>query len=123
MRPPVVGSTTIRKLVPPKRHACVEGTSVVKISRPETRMGRNTLRSPVVVALGKSMYQPMCLLGESSAVGGVVSVDQFGTELDTTRKVLPLVVTLVIVCCRSWLLPLSVVCTETVAPSFLSQMP
>src|SRR6185436_7871099 len=103
MRPPVIGSTTIRKLVPPNRHACVDGTSVVKMSRPAVSMGRKTLRSPVVVALGKSMYQPMCFDGESSAVGGVVSVDQFGVEFDTTRKELVPMVTLLMVCCRSWL--------------------
>src|SRR5262245_42035578 len=58
------------KLVPPNRHACVSGSNVVKISRPAVRMGRNTARSPVALAFGKSSSQPMCLGGESLALGG-----------------------------------------------------
>src|SRR5215510_1211452 len=70
------------KLVPPNRQACVSGSSVVKIRRPEVRMGRNTLRSPVVVAFGKSRTQPMCLGGESLALGGWIgSAGLFGSVI------------------------------------------
>jgi hypothetical protein len=54
---------------------------------PEMRMGRNTLRSPVVVALGKSMYQPMCFDGESSQRRATCRSTSLGRNVDTTRKV------------------------------------
>src|SRR5205085_1203552 len=88
MRPPVVGSTIIRKLVPPREHAAPDGTSVVKIRRPDRIKGRKTLRSPLV---GKSTYQPRCAEPPT----------QVGVLFDDTRYTEEPTVTLLAVCCSS----------------------
>src|SRR5438105_13316717 len=123
MRPPVAGFTTIRKFDPPRLHVTVDGIAVVKISRELRMSGRDTLRSPVTVEFGKSMYQPMCFGGESLA-GGVSTVDHTGTLFETTRNVSAPEATSVNVCCSNWLRLVTFVCADTLpTESFLSQMP
>src|SRR5262245_51513124 len=69
-RPPVMLSSTMRKLWPPEAQLAVDGSSVVKISRPLISVGWNTARSPVLgeiaggVSAGKSRNQPLCSGGD-----------------------------------------------------------